>query len=98
MQIRMEISDKLYIRYKDLADKSGFAVTKLNQIIFEKALQNWIIETEKKCFQECDICGAYSDKFFHIFSYNTDFMERNQTVCEKCYNDKYKIDSDDNEE
>lgn len=90
MQIRMDISDKLYNKYRDLADKNGYAVTKLNQIIFEKALEDWILENEKRWVYICDVCGIHTDKAFHIYKCNQDVFEEYETLCETCFNVRNK--------
>ena len=48
MKIRMDVSDELYLKYKKIAEQNGFAVTKLNQIVFEQAVNKWIIENKLK--------------------------------------------------
>jgi len=86
----MEISDKLYNRYKEVADRSGYAVTKLNQIIFEKALQDWVNENEKKWVYVCDTCGIHTEKVYHIYKCNQDVFEDYETICETCFNEQRK--------
>lgn len=85
MQIRMDISDSLYNTYKELADKSGYAVTKLNQIIFEKALQTWIVETEKNTIHACDACGTRTNKPVVIFDGRDEYIYKSKILCEECY-------------
>jgi hypothetical protein len=41
-KIRIEIDDNLYDQYKDLANDKAFQVTKLNKILLEKAIRQWI--------------------------------------------------------
>lgn len=61
MEIRLKIDDALYYRYKDLAEKNAFAVTRLNQILFEQVLRQWIFETEKREMLVCSNCGKELD-------------------------------------
>jgi len=86
----MDVSDKLYAKYKDVADKKGYAVTKLNQIIFEKALRDWILEMEKQWVYICDVCGIHTDKAYYIYKYNQDAYEECETLCESCFHEQRK--------
>lgn len=62
MKIRMEIPDSIYIQYKELAEKYGFAVTKLNQILFKEAIESWMLHTTAKNINTCESCGDIIDK------------------------------------
>ncbi len=89
MKIRMEVSDDFYLEYKKIAEKKGYAVTKLSQIIFEKAVKKWVIENkikEKKtcCVGGCEIDGEDIlnpfDKTIGVFD-----GEDIHRYCENCY-------------
>ncbi|MCP3925290.1 MAG: hypothetical protein GY714_22175 [Desulfobacterales bacterium] len=83
MKIRMEISDELYLKYKKMAEQEGYAVTKLNQIIFEQAVGKWVIENELKNIDICQRCGSKVG----LLSKKNGFYdgEKMHAVCVECF-------------
>ena len=84
----MEISDEIYQKYKKMAENKGYAVTKLNQIIFEKAVQRWIIENQLNNSDRCCMCGCElgPDKQ-GLFNRKNGFYngEEMYAVCDDCF-------------
>ncbi len=96
MKIRMDIPDSIYLRYKELAEKQGFAITKLNSILFEEALENWIFkalaEDKSKCVYCGDIINKNSGHYLVAKTDNEDFNLWNKFfVCEACYDKEIRL-------
>ncbi len=88
MKIRMDISDELYLKYKKLAEQDGYAVTKLNQIIFEQAVNKWVIENELKNIERCSACGIEVEKTGEsCMSKRNGFYDgkKMHAMCEECF-------------
>ncbi len=47
MNLRIEIDDDLYNRYKAAVKDSMLQITKLNQSLMEKAIRDWLKENIK---------------------------------------------------
>lgn len=96
MKIRMEISDEIYQKYKKMAENKGYAVTKLNQIIFEEAVKSWIVENELKKSDRCCMCGcelAQEDKGT-LFNKRNCFFNGDDMygVCDDCFENNMMIE------
>jgi len=48
MHLRIEIDDVLYKEYKQIAEKRGYAVTKLNNIIFKECVERFVADNQGK--------------------------------------------------
>gem|GEM_PF-1884315 len=90
MKIRMDIPDELYNQYKELAEKQGFAVTKLNQILFTETLEKWIAKAFESDKVNCTYCGKIS----HVRSGRNILVKKGEDsigrmdvffVCNDCY-------------
>ncbi len=100
MKIRMDIPDEIYTYYKELAESKGFAVTKLNQILFREAVENWVLQSQANDLNTCEICGTKINKGTGLIVTKQNQEEQHFMLwerhyyCEDCYRPHMNDDND----